>query len=381
MSLYSMAANSLTLLRQRPKGWRALLFNTAMAKAKRTGPLLPPVHVTIEPTNVCNLRCPICEAGNHSLKRQASMMDFKAYQRLIDDIAGYTSVLMFYFMGEPFLHRNAYEMIRYARERGIHVETCTNGEYVDAEGVIYSDINEISYQIGGITQETHQVYRVNGDLELTLERVRQLVALRERYPDSSVQIELGFIVMRHNEHEVAEFLELAKAIGVDKANIIDPCVRTVEEGQKLLPENRQYWFYDQKAFDNGVLRPKYLTDNHCEWVWNSALILCDGSMVPCCRDVHGTHTFGNVFENSYTKIWNAPSAQKFRRHILDDQGSIDVCKLCSGFGLPQLIRARPVGFEVQRLSIDPDKLDLPPVELDHNIRDFNNNIIDIKPHE
>ena len=51
----------------------------------------------------------------------------------IDEVAPYTSTLLFYFMGEPFLNKNAYEMIRYARENGIFVETCTNGDFVDAE--------------------------------------------------------------------------------------------------------------------------------------------------------------------------------------------------------------------------------------------------------
>ena len=40
---------------------------------------------------------------------------------------------MFYFMGEPFLNRHAYDMIRYARNRSIYVETCTNGDFVDTK--------------------------------------------------------------------------------------------------------------------------------------------------------------------------------------------------------------------------------------------------------
>ena len=140
------------LLQARPRGWKSLLYNTAMAKAKRVGPLMLPVHISIEPTNVCNLRCPVCETGNGSMQRTPGMLDVHLYKRFIDEIAPHTAVLMYYFMGEPFLNKRAYEMIRYARQKDIYVETCSNGDYVDPAGVIYSDINQISIQIGGMTQ-------------------------------------------------------------------------------------------------------------------------------------------------------------------------------------------------------------------------------------
>jgi len=125
----------------RPKGWQSLIWNTAMAKSKRVGPLMSPVHVSIEPTNACNAQCPVCETGNNTMHRRKGLLDFDAYKILVDRIAPKTSTLMYYFMGEPFLNKHAYDMIRYARDRGIYVETCTNGDLADAKGIIYSDIN------------------------------------------------------------------------------------------------------------------------------------------------------------------------------------------------------------------------------------------------
>ena len=146
-NLSNIAMRTWPLLKNRPKGWRSLLINTAMAKAKMIGPLMMPVHITIEPTNACNARCPVCETGNGTMARETGMLEFEAYKSFIDEVAPTTTVLMFYFMGEPFLNRHCYDMIRYARDKGIYVETCTNGDFVDAEGTIYSDVNEINFQI------------------------------------------------------------------------------------------------------------------------------------------------------------------------------------------------------------------------------------------
>src|SRR5512145_1377052 len=43
---------------------------------------VPPV-LTIEPTNICNLRCPLCVTGNGSMERPYGRMDFEIYKRLI----------------------------------------------------------------------------------------------------------------------------------------------------------------------------------------------------------------------------------------------------------------------------------------------------------
>ncbi len=356
-TLSGKAKRVAAILGTRPKGWRSLLYNTAMAKARIPGPLMAPVHLSIEPTNVCNLRCPVCETGNGSMARGRGMLDKAAFEKLIDEAAPHTSVLMFYFMGEPFLNKHAYDMIRYAREAGIYVETCTNGDYVDAKGVIYSDLNEINFQIGGIDQESHEVYRVRSNLERVTKNLTDLIEERRKSPGSALQINVGFIVMRHNEHQVPEFLRWAKEIGADLANVIDPCVRNVIEGHQMLPKDKRYWFYDEEAFERGVLKPKHLHNNECTWIWNSVMVNWDGSLVPCCRDAQGKHVLGNVFERSLRDTWNGDKARAFRKRVVSAQGEVDICQLCSGYGVPRLEPKRPIDFAVSRLSLDSTPVD------------------------
>jgi len=359
MSLYDKyIKRAFALAVKRPKGWKSLLYNTAMAKARVSGPLMRPVHISIEPTNVCNARCPVCETGNQSMPRPAGMLDKGSYERLIDEVAPYTSTLLFYFMGEPFLNKHAYEMIRYAREKGVFVETCTNGDFVDPEGVVYSDINRISFQLGGLDNETHQVYRVRSNFEKAAENIKCLVKERKKYPNSNVVIEVGLIVMKHNEHQVDDFQEWARSLGVDLVNVIDPCVRTVEEGKKFLTKDKKYWYYDEDAFDEGVLRPKVIPHNECTWIWNSIQLNWNGDAVPCCRDPNGFHVLGNVFEQSLSEVWNGEKARAFRRKIANEQGKVDICRLCSGYGVPNLLTVKPASFTISRHSITKDQAEV-----------------------
>jgi radical SAM protein with 4Fe4S-binding SPASM domain len=327
------------LVTQRPKGWWRLLVNQAAAMARCTYVPSLPVHVTIEPTNLCDQRCPICETGDGSLGRKRGSMPLDQFQHLIDLIAPHAHTLMFYFMGEPFLHKDAYAMIRHAKARGLFVTACTDGNLVDGQALVASGIDEVFFQLGGTTQAAHQIYRVRGKLDRALGNLADAVAERRRLGATLPRLVMGLIVMRHNEHQVEEFHRLAREIGADGSELVLPCVRDKVQADRFMPKDETYWMYDKTLFDTqGILRPKMDLGNSCWWIWHSTVITWDGMVLPCCRDPHGHHAMGNVFREPLGRIWNNAAYRAFRRKILTAQGSVEICRLCSGFGVPDLIR-------------------------------------------
>lgn len=290
-----------------------------------------PMNITLEPTNLCNLECPVCETGAGILGREGGHMSLASFKTIIDKIGRHTNTLMFYFMGEPFLNKEAYRMIRYAKDAGIPwVTTCTNGDPVNPEKLIGCGLDEVSFQIGGITQETHQIYRINSNLERVLNNLRDTIALRQVH-GIKMRVVCGLILMKHNEHEVMEFRRLMAEIGVDEASVIDPCVRTVEQGHMFLPKDEKHWYYDLESFKKGLLRPRVLPDNECPWIWYSLAIHVNGDVVPCCRDPKGEFVVGNLLAQDLDEIWNGEKLADFRRRVLTDQGGISICRLCSGY--------------------------------------------------
>jgi len=318
------------------RGYRELVLSSYSSLLKSDRVLGRPIHLTIEPTNICDLRCPICETGAGILNRQKGSMSLDNFKMIIDKLGKHTNTLFFYYMGEPFLNKNAYGMISYATQKGIFVSTCTNGHFVDAKAIIESGIGEVNFQIGGMTQETHETYRVGGDLRKSLDNLVATIEEKRRHPQSRTKIITGLIVMKHNEHEVDDFLKFAQEIGVDDAQVISPCVRTLEQGRQFLPQNDKYWLYDRKAFNEGILHPTLIPHNHCEWLYYSTTIQWNGNVVPCCRDPQGEHIMGNIFEQDFYEIWNCEKFREFRRKINSDQANLKLCQLCSGFGMPIL---------------------------------------------
>lgn len=289
------------------------------------------MNITIEPTNACNLGCPVCETGDGTLGRQTGHMTFDQFRAIVDRVAPHTNTLMFYFMGEPFLNKDAYRMIRYAKDAGIpFVDTCTNGDFVDAVKLVESGLDRVSFQIGGMTEETHGIYRVRSRLDRVLANLQATIRVRnERH--SPMHIDCGFILMKHNEHEVAAFRRHMQELGVDRAPVIDPLVRTIEQGHAFLPTDRAHWLYDEAAFMNGVLRPKVVPDNLCPWIFYSMAVHINGDVVPCCRDPRGTEVMGNLLQQDFDEVWNGQRYIEFRDRIRRDQGSVEICRLCSSY--------------------------------------------------
>src|SRR6187549_825202 len=111
-----------------------------------------PISISIEPTTSCNLRCPECPSGLRSFTRPTGMLDPALFKSVIDQLAPTLSYLTFYFQGEPFLHPDFLQMVRYASEKGIYTATSTNAHFFKDEAsktTIESSLDRLIISIDG----------------------------------------------------------------------------------------------------------------------------------------------------------------------------------------------------------------------------------------
>ena len=85
-----------------------------------------PYNIHIEPTNICNLRCPLCSTGVEAETRKKSILTFENFKKLIDNIKDTTLILSLQNWGEPTLVQDLPKMIRYAADAGIFTRMSTN---------------------------------------------------------------------------------------------------------------------------------------------------------------------------------------------------------------------------------------------------------------
>jgi radical SAM protein with 4Fe4S-binding SPASM domain len=292
-------------------------------------PALPRI-LMIEPTNLCNLRCPLCPTGNGSLKRPRGMLDFGLFQRILAELDGALERLMLYNYGEPFLHPQIYAMIALARQAEIHTRLSTNGFVFSQPGfadqLIASKLNHLRVSLDGASPESYQVYRVGGSFETILEGVRELEERKQQLGRDRPVVELQFIVMHHNEHELPAIRSLAQTLNVSLR------LKTVGLGDLTKRPELSRWLPEQESLRRySRQQAGYMHTNGNNWLcdqpWERLVINWDGEIVPCCYDRDGVIILGNA-QDGVGRAWNSTEMQHLR--AAQRPGKLpELCRRCS----------------------------------------------------
>jgi radical SAM protein with 4Fe4S-binding SPASM domain len=293
-----------------------------------------PSVLTIEPTNLCNLQCPLCTTGSGEMERIRGKMTLNTFQNIINKLGDDIFFLLIYHQGEPYINKHFFDFVRLAKEKNIYVTTSTNGHFftpTNIDKTLACGLDSMIISLDGTTQTSYQYYRVGGKLERVIDGTRSLIRERKGRKQRTPNIVLQFLVMKHNETEIPEIRRIAKEIGVDRLLIKNIEVRSVEEARKWLPQDDAYRRYN---FDGSSLIVKDSQKESCPRPWLSTLINWDGSFVPCCFDKNGLYPMGNInHTHSIRDIWLGENFKSFREKLIRDRKKIDICRNCNqGFG-------------------------------------------------
>jgi len=288
-----------------------------------------PFSVSIEPINLCNLHCPECPTGNGSLIRTNTLIKWDLYQKIIDELAPTLINLILYFQGEPLLHPQFPEMVRFAHLKKIHTMTSTNGQLITddmARDLVSSGLDHIVVSMDGVTQEVYEQYRRGGSLQKVIKTIVALATAKKELKSNTPQIEAQFIVMQHNEEQITAFLKMAKEIGADSVHLKTAQIDW-SNIDKLVPKQSKFSRYHKNK--QGAWEMKRRLKKRCWRQWSSAVIASNGDVLPCCFDKNGEHAFGNLNQESFYNIWHGEKATEFRRTILHDRKQVEMCRNCT----------------------------------------------------
>lgn len=289
-----------------------------------------PASISFEPTTSCNLRCPECPSGLRSFTRPIGMLEPGFFKKTIDELAPELLYLVFYFQGEPYLNRNFLEMVRYASQKKIYTATSTNAHYFDDETcqkTIESGLDRLIISIDGTTQDVYEQYRVGGKLEKVISGTKNLLHWRKKLKSQTPFVVFQFLVVKPNEHQIDDAIQLADELGVDDIWFKTAQIYDYEHGNELIPTKDEYSRYKKQK--DGTYSIKNTLVNHCWKMWHSCVITWDGRVVPCCFDKDAEHAMGELKSASFGEIWNGIPYRSFRGAVLRSRSEIDICKNCT----------------------------------------------------
>jgi radical SAM protein with 4Fe4S-binding SPASM domain len=288
-------------------------FFLAFQQRKTTCPY-PPIQLRIEPTSLCNLKCPMCP--NQSLDpSEKGFMPWELFRKLIDETSRYAYDVYLFHRGESLMHPRFFEMVEYAEGKGLLTRLHTNATLLSKEKaykLLDSGLDFLSFSFDGFTKEIYERIRVGASFEDTLHNILFFLSLKKKFkrskPYTVIQV-LDIPGVKTDTRNNTQFMHRFHSFPLDEIRVI--------------PAHNWAGAIDLVPPKNGTQR------GICTFPWYSLTVLWNGTVVPCPQDFMGELSLGNAWNRSILSIWNNKRMIAFRQTMIDGHfEDLTPCNTC-----------------------------------------------------
>ena len=271
-----------------------------------------PPNIQIEPTSMCNLRCIMCYQSDKSFSSKSSgfmgYMKLDLLKKIIDEIEGKIEGVTFASRGEPTLHSQLDEFLKYCEGKFLGLKLNTNATLLDEKKInllLSSDLQSLVLSIDEKNKENYEKIRVNAKFEKIMRNLDLLKNIREKkYKNSKIKIRISGVKI-NTEQNVEEMNQFYKEFA-DEIALVD-----------YLP-----W---ESAYDNEINN----IEAECSELYRRIFVWQDGKVNPCDYDYKSILSKWNANQHSIKSIWNSDYYNEIRNlHKLKERKKIEPCNRC-----------------------------------------------------
>ena len=268
-----------------------------------------PLHLDIEVTSACNLRCPFCATTFSQFKN--GFIEWKMVKKILDE-AGDNGLYAckFNFRGEPLLHKELGRFISYAKKKGIiDVFFNTNAVLLTEEKskmLIDSGLDRLTVSFEGFNKSLYERNRVGAKFEEVVANVERLRDLRDKECSTKPKIRIQAVLVPELKDQLNEFVSFWKD-RVDQVsyNDMEPSVDTIHKGIQCVKSS---WI--------------------CPFPYQRMTIMWDGMITACKNDYFGKLSLGNIDSTSIQKCWTISLNTLRKQHKEGRAHEIEACTEC-----------------------------------------------------
>lgn len=178
-----------------------------------------PLSIEIEITKRCNWNCKFCYNvwKYSSNKSDIYDLNFKSYKKIIDEAVDNGCLTVRLSGGEPTLHPQFKEFVKYASDKGLNIALFTNGSNISDEMIDFYKLNNIRtilISLHGLEKQHEQLTSVQGSYKTTLEVLKKLV---DNGISTSVETILSGMI---SEEDLFELGNTISKIGIKNWNLM-----------------------------------------------------------------------------------------------------------------------------------------------------------------
>jgi radical SAM protein with 4Fe4S-binding SPASM domain len=281
-------------------------------KLEEAIPIQTPLVVHVDTNNVCNFRCKFCTTGDHALlakyERPKGFMTFELFRKIIDDLTQFESKvkdLIFHKNGEPLLHPDIVQMIRYAKEKNVAKRTIlvTNASNLTprlARGIADSGIDYIQISMQAVSDEGYkEVSQVNVSYDKLVFAVGYLYAHKKESTHLNVKIMDIGLSEEEKQKFNEDFKNICNTVGIEHPiSYTQPNIKDTSLGLKRETTHDAY-----SASYKEICTLPFYTMN----------INFNGKVSACSFDWRHKQIMGEVDKTPLKEIWFDERYNNFRK--------------------------------------------------------------------
>jgi len=189
------------------------------------GEILPaPGLVTIDPTNICNLKCIWCNA-DYIQKKNPKQLSSEALNQISDFLPNWSNhsywkgveAVCIAGGGEPLSNPYTSDLIKRLRANNIRVGVVTNGTYIDKHLESLTDCTWVGVSVDAGTRETYEQLKGKDKFDKVIENIRKLTSVQEGKElgreGQGHGVSYKFLMHPGNIKDIYQAAKIAKEIG------------------------------------------------------------------------------------------------------------------------------------------------------------------------
>lgn len=305
-----------------------------------------PLFLQIEPTILCNLECAYCI--NPTLSRDRTSLSFEKFKHILSEVPLINKISLV-GIGESFMNKDLWKIIRYAKSSGLEIGTTTNATILNArllDEIFSSGLDWLNFSIDGATKKTYEAMRPGANFEDVIANIHRIVSAAGKR--AKPRLAVWFLSNSNNISELPDMVPLVKELGITELHTQGvhywghPDWYQGAQEANNIPSLRDHLKKTRDAADaldvsfQWVNFPDEKAPRSCKWPWKGAYITADGHVTPCCENGSDPKriTFGNIFDKSFSDIWNSHNYRTFRRELREKGTRPAICKDCPSYNKP-----------------------------------------------
>jgi len=274
-----------------------------------------PIHLDIETTNICNLRCPMCPRTiliDQEAFSPLGRITREDFARIIDEgtAHGVRSIKMNY-LGEPMAHRDVAWQVGYAKKKGVlDVMMNSNATLLNkkmAQDLLEAGLDNLFVSFDAISPDLFADRRAGTTIGRVIDNVYNFVKLRNsKYPH--VQIRISMVMYKEKK-----WLEQFEGLKVMWRDLVDAV---------------GYGFYSERDIEQQGEFPE-VPGFWCAQPFQRMFLKYNGNVTICCTDDKDEVIVGNWRNQKLYDIWNGQPYKEIRRlHATGNYYKMAICRKC-----------------------------------------------------